>query len=83
MRAYPLTRRNSGVLFINQLSTAKDKRLPLSRQRSRLAILAWRAYDLASRNVDRQKDALVDEISRRLQQQPTCETLFSLRWRVK
>lgn len=44
---------------------------------------AWRAYDAASRDVDRQKDALLDEISRRLQQQTTCETLFSLRWRVK
>ena len=44
---------------------------------------AWRAYDSASRDVDRQKDALLDEISRRLQQQTTCETLFSLRWRVK
>jgi superfamily II DNA or RNA helicase len=44
---------------------------------------AWRAYDSASRDVDRQKDSLLDEISRRLQQQATCETLFSLRWRVK
>jgi hypothetical protein len=43
---------------------------------------AWRAYDSASRDVDRQKDALLDEISRRLEQQTTCETLFSLRWRV-
>lgn len=44
---------------------------------------AWRAYDSASRDVDKQKDALLDEISRRLEQQTTCETLFSLRWRVK
>jgi ERCC4-related helicase len=44
---------------------------------------AWRAYDSASRDVDRQKDTLLDEISRRLQQLTTCETLFSLRWRVK
>ena len=44
---------------------------------------AWRAYDSASRDVDKQKDALLDEISRRLQQQTTCETLFALRWRVK
>ena len=43
---------------------------------------AWRAYDSASRDVDKQKDALLDEISRRLHQQTTCETLFSLRWRV-
>lgn len=43
---------------------------------------SWRAYDAASRDVDRQKDALLDEISRRLQQQTSCETLFSLHWRV-
>lgn len=44
---------------------------------------AWRSYDTASRDVDRQKDALLDEISRRLEQQTSCETLFTLRWRVK
>ena len=43
---------------------------------------AWRAYDSASRDVDRQKDSLLDEISRRLQQQTSCEELFTLRWRV-
>lgn len=43
---------------------------------------AWRAYDSASRDVDRQKDALLDEISRRLQQQTSNETLFFLRWSV-
>ena len=44
---------------------------------------AWRAYDSATRDVDKQKDSLLDEISRRLEQQTTCETLFTLRWRVK
>jgi superfamily II DNA or RNA helicase len=44
---------------------------------------AWRAYDTASRDVDRQKDALLDEISRRLEQKTSCDTLFTLRWRVK
>ena len=44
---------------------------------------AWRAYDAASRDVDRQKDALLDEISRRLEQKTSCDTLFTLRWRVK
>jgi superfamily II DNA or RNA helicase len=43
---------------------------------------AWRAYDSASRDVDKQKDALLDEISRRLQQQTSCDALFTLRWRV-
>lgn len=43
---------------------------------------AWRAYDTASRDVDRQKDTLLDEISHRLEQQASCEELFALRWRV-
>jgi hypothetical protein len=43
---------------------------------------AWRAYDQASREVDRQKDALLDEISRRLEQKLEQEPLFSLRWRL-
>ena len=41
---------------------------------------AWRAYDTASRDIDRQKDALLDEISRRLEQRTKCEMLFTLKW---
>ncbi len=43
---------------------------------------AWRSYDAASRDVDRQKDALLDEISRRLEQQTKCESLFTIRWKL-
>jgi len=43
---------------------------------------AWRAYDAASRDVDRQKDALLDEIGRRLEQKTECVELFTLRWKV-
>ncbi len=43
---------------------------------------AWRAYDQASREVDRQKDALLDEISRRLEQKIEQKELFVLRWRL-
>ena len=43
---------------------------------------AWRAYDAATRDVDRQKDTLLDEISRRLEQQTDCTELFTVRWRV-
>jgi hypothetical protein len=41
---------------------------------------AWRAYDQASRDIDRQKDALLDDISQRLEQKTESETLFTLRW---
>jgi ERCC4-related helicase len=43
---------------------------------------AWRAYDEASRDIDRQKDSLLDEVSHRLEQHILEERLFTLRWRV-
>lgn len=43
---------------------------------------AWRAFDQASREVDRQKDALLDEISQRLEQRMQEIQLFSIRWTV-
>jgi len=43
---------------------------------------AWRAYDTAGRDIDRQKDALLDEISRQLEQKTECKTLFTVRWRL-
>ncbi|MDV2990196.1 MAG: SNF2-related protein [Dehalogenimonas sp.] len=41
---------------------------------------AWRNYDQASRDVDRQKDTLLDEICQRLRQATEKTTLFSLHW---
>jgi len=43
---------------------------------------AWRAYDEASRAIDRQKDDLLDEIAKRLEQRLEQETLFALRWQL-
>lgn len=43
---------------------------------------AWRDYDQASREIDRQKDALLDEIGRRLEQRVEQAHLFTLRWRL-
>jgi superfamily II DNA or RNA helicase len=43
---------------------------------------AWRAYDKAGRDIDRQKDELLDEISRRLEQKLELDPLFTLRWRL-
>jgi uncharacterized protein (DUF1800 family) len=43
---------------------------------------AWRSYDQASREIDRQKDVLLDEVSWRLEQKTEQETLFTLRWRL-
>lgn len=43
---------------------------------------ADRSYEQAKREVDRQKDALLDEISRRMEQQTSEEGLFSMRWQL-
>ena len=39
-------------------------------------------FDEANREVDRQKDAPLDDISSRLQQQTEREALFTIRWRL-
>lgn len=43
---------------------------------------AWRSYDQASREVDRQKDALLDEISSRLEQHMMETRLFCIRFTI-
>ena len=44
---------------------------------------AWRDYDAASRELDRQKDALLDEISKRLEQKTKHNFLFTIKWTLK
>lgn len=44
---------------------------------------AWRNYDAASRELDRQKDTLLDEISKRLEQSTETESLFVIRWKLQ
>ena len=43
---------------------------------------AWKAFDEASREIERHKDVLLDEISQRLKQKTEHVALFSLRWHV-
>jgi hypothetical protein len=43
---------------------------------------AWRAFDQASRDLDQEKDRLLDEISQRLSQRIGERQLFTVRWRV-
>ena len=40
---------------------------------------AWRSYDQASREIDRQKDALLDDVSRRLERGETVTLASALR----
>jgi superfamily II DNA or RNA helicase len=43
---------------------------------------AWRDYDHASREVDRQKDGLLDEVGRRMLTYVERQELFTVRWEV-
>ncbi|MGB0683716.1 MAG: SNF2-related protein [Magnetovibrionaceae bacterium] len=44
---------------------------------------AWREYDDAAKQVDVQKDALLDQVEERLQQQVSDQKLFTIRFAVK
>ena len=43
---------------------------------------AWRDYDTAARDIERQKDELIDRIEARLKQEIKEETLFTIRWKL-
>ncbi len=43
---------------------------------------AWRTFDQASRDIDHQKDALLDEIAQRLEQTAEHTHLFTIRWQL-
>jgi len=43
---------------------------------------AWREYDAASRDIERQKDTLIDEVEARLRQKVEEEALFRVEWKL-
>jgi hypothetical protein len=43
---------------------------------------AWRVFDQASREIDTQKDALLDDIGKRLEQKLEQQQIFTLRWQL-
>jgi superfamily II DNA or RNA helicase len=60
----------------------------LERQRAVRALetkreAAWRAYDQARGDIDREKDALLDDITGRLEQSIEHTGLFTIRWTVR
>jgi len=44
---------------------------------------AWHNYDQASRELEKKKDELLDDISKRLEQNMENERLFVVRWSLK
>lgn len=43
---------------------------------------AWRAFDQATRDLDKQKDTLLDDIAKRLEHTTDTQTLFTVRWKL-
>jgi ERCC4-related helicase len=43
---------------------------------------AWKEYEEAARGIEVQKDSLMDEIEKRMQQRTAEEVLFTIRWRL-
>jgi hypothetical protein len=44
--------------------------------------LAWKEYEAAAKNIDKQKEDLIDDVEKRLEQDIEEETLFDVRWTV-
>ncbi|CAN5129662.1 SNF2-related protein [soil metagenome] len=44
--------------------------------------IAWKEYEQSARNIDKQKEGLIDDVERRLEQQIEEELLFEVHWRV-
>jgi hypothetical protein len=62
------------------------EKLKLERERKQLDTKrdeAWKEYELAAREIEAKKDALMDEVEKRLQQQVSESELFTVRWGVK
>ncbi len=44
---------------------------------------AWRDYDASAKEIDRQKDNLIEDIESRLEQEITVEKIFTVSWKLK
>lgn len=44
---------------------------------------AWKRYEAGAREIEKDKDLLMDEVEKRLNQQVTDKTVFRIRWSVK
>ncbi|MBI4328126.1 MAG: hypothetical protein HY674_23085 [Chloroflexi bacterium] len=74
--------------FRSRLSKGANlpEKLKLERQKRQLETKrdeAWRAYEIAAREIEQRKDALMDEVEKKLNQQIAEQPLFTIRWGLK
>jgi len=62
------------------------EKLKLEREKRQLETKrdeAWRAYDIAAKEIEHRKDALMDEVEQKLNQQLKEDPVFLIRWTLK
>jgi len=62
------------------------EKLKLEREKRQLETKrdeAWRAYDIAAKEIERRKDVLMDEVEQKLNQQLKEDPVFLIRWTLK
>jgi ERCC4-related helicase len=74
------TRRNA------RLAPNLPEKLKLEREKRQLDSKrdeAWREYEKAAKDIESRKDTLMDEVEKRLKQQVSEQSLFTIKWQVR
>lgn len=69
-----------------RLAGSLPEKLKLEREKRNLDTKrdeAWKKYEQAAKNIEANKDGLMDEVEKRLKQQISEQSLFTIRWQVK
>ena len=68
-----------------RLAPNLPEKLRLERDKRQLDVKrdeAWKQYEHAAKDIDTKKDSLMDEVEKRLKQQVSEQSLFTVRWTV-
>ena len=69
-----------------RLAPNLPEKLKLEREKRQLETKrdeAWRAYEVAAREIEHRKDALMDEVEKKMAQHITEQVVFTIRWRLQ
>jgi F0F1-type ATP synthase membrane subunit b/b' len=69
-----------------RLISSLPERLKMERERKMLEAKrdsAWKEYEMAARQTEKEKDSLIDDVEKRLHQNVAQKDLFTLRWHLK
>jgi len=69
-----------------RLAGSLPEKLKLEREKRNLDTKrdeAWKKYEQAAKNIEANKDSLMDEVEKRLKQHINEQSLFTIRWKVR